>query len=150
MPYKYRVCSFFTLLLFVAACGGSDVVTGPASGTGNDSSSPPATDPSFAGDVSPIFATAGCTASSCHGGEAGGLTLGSSATSNFTNLVNVASSSAPAFLLIRPNNPTDSYLVMKLEGRQLSGGRMPLGGQALGSAQIATIRSWISAGAMND
>ena len=125
-------------------------MTGLDSGSGNDSSSTPSTNPSFAQDVNPIFAAAGCTASNCHGGGASGLTLGSSAASNFAHLVNVASSSAPTFLLVRPNNPTDSYLIMKLEGRQLSGGRMPLGGQALSTTQIATIKNWISAGALND
>ncbi len=138
------------VVAFAAACGGSDVVTGPE-GDGNPSDDPPPpTNPSFAQDVSPIFIAGGCTSGNCHGGGADGLTLTSSAATNYASLVNVPSSSAPSFLLVEPNDPTDSYLVMKLEGRQLSGGRMPLARQPLTSNEIATIRNWISAGALSN
>jgi hypothetical protein len=143
MYYHRRLYLSLSLLLVTAACGGSDVVTGP------DGDPPPAS-PSFAQDVSTIFTAGGCTAGNCHGGGAGDLTLTSSAATNYATLVNVTSSSAPAFLRVEPNDATDSYLVMKLEGRQLSGGRMPLAGPALSSNQITTIRNWISAGALNN
>jgi hypothetical protein len=132
-----RTVPILGIALVFAACGGSDVPTGP--------------DPqgaSFSQDVNPIL-VGGCSAGSCHGGGVGGLTLTASAATNYANLVGVQASSAPAFQLVNPNNATDSYVVMKLEGRQLSGSQMPLGG-ALSAAQITTIRSWIDDGAQNN
>jgi hypothetical protein len=138
------------LVLFAAACYSGDGLTGP-DGEGNPPDDPPpAPNPSFAQDVSPIFTAGGCTGTSCHGSGADGLTLTSSVATNYANLVNVPSSSAPAFLRVEPNDPTNSYLVMKLEGRQLSGGRMPQGRPPLTSSQIGTIKNWISAGAPNN
>lgn len=150
MARRGGILSFLALLALAAACGGSDV-TGPNGngGSGGDNTPPPA-NPSFLEDVNPIFTTGGCTAGSCHGGGSGDLTLSGSVSTDYANLVNVPSSSAPSFLRVEPNNARDSYLVMKLEGRQLSGGRMPLGRQPLSSNQIGTIKNWIDAGALNN
>ena len=137
-------------IALVTACYNGDALTGPdGEGTPPDSTDVP-TNPSFANDVTAIFTAGGCTATSCHGGGADGLTLTSSAATNYSNLVGVRSSSAPTFLRVEPGDPTNSYLVMKLEGRQLSGGRMPLGRPPLSNAQIGTIKTWISAGALNN
>jgi len=51
---------------------------------------------------------------------------------------------------VLPNNATDSYLVIKLEGRQSAGGQMPLGGAPLSAADLASIKNWINAGAQNN
>ena len=136
-------------LLAFAACGGSDVPTGP-DGAGNGSGgggAPPSASPSFSSEVNPIFTAKGCTAGNCHGGGQGGLTLTSSASSNYSNLVNVQSSD-PSFLLVEPGDAQNSYLVIKVEGR--AGSRMPVGGAALTSNQIQTIRNWIDTGAPNN
>jgi hypothetical protein len=48
---------------------------------------------------------------------------------------------------VQPGNPNDSYLIHKLEGTQNVGGRMPLGGTPLSTADIAVVRQWILNGA---
>jgi hypothetical protein len=143
MMHRSRAWTAAVLCLAVAACGGSDVTSPDA---GDDPGDPPVENPSFSLDVVPIFVAGGCTAGNCHGGGAGGLTLTSSSATSYANLVNVPSSSDDSFLRVEPGNPTDSYLVMKLEGR---GGRqtMPLGRAPLSTNQIGTIRNWITADA---
>ena len=49
-----------------------------------------------------------------------------------------------------PGDADDSYVVVKLEDRQKSGSKMPLGRPPLSSAQIQTLRNWITAGAKNN
>lgn len=128
---------------FVAACGPSDLPTGPTD-------QEPVDDPTFSGDVQGILVAGGCTAGNCHGNGAGGLVLTGSASANYGNLVNVPSDDAPNLMLVKPEDAQNSYLVMKLEGRQVAGSRMPLGRPALTNAQITTIRNWITAGAPNN
>ena len=106
--------------------------------------------PSFSQAVNEIFVRTGCTSGNCHGGNAGNLTLTSSSATSYANLVNVPSSAEPSWLRVAPNDSFNSYLVMKLEGRQSSGARMPIGGRALSATDLATIKSWIDAGAPNN
>jgi uncharacterized protein YjdB len=103
--------------------------------------------PSFSQVVNEIFVQTGCTSGNCHGGNAGDLTLTSSPATSYANLVNVPASAEPSLLLVKPSDSFNSYLVMKLEGRQSSGARMPIGGRSLSAADLATIKSWIDAGA---
>ncbi len=146
----------FCLCLTLAACGGSDAATGPIrpAVAGDDTPSPPG--PSFAQEVNQIFELHGCTAALCHGsgalsGHAGGdLTLTSSADENYANLYLVAAYGELEFLRVSPRDATNSYLVMKLEGRQLEGPRMPIGRAALSSTEIGLIRDWIDSGAPNN
>ncbi len=106
---------------------------------------------SFSGQVQPIF-NANCTGGACHSGKmpAQGLDL-SSVSVAFANLVNVASSQCPSTQRVLPMQPDSSYLVWKLQGSGpcYSGSRMPKG-TPLSSADIATIRNWIVAGAPNN
>jgi len=96
----------------------------------------------------------GPVCSSCHDGV--GTTLpGSqnltSAANSFAALVNVASSEVPALKKVKPNDPANSYLVQKVEGAAgIVGSQMPKGGPPLSQAQIDQIKSWISAGALNN
>jgi mono/diheme cytochrome c family protein len=103
--------------------------------------------PSFATDVQAIFANNGCIG--CHASDRGGLTLTDVASVSYANLVNVASPATGEIRVI-PNNANDSYLVKKLEGRQSAGAQMPAGGPPLSSADLATIKSWINQGALNN
>ncbi len=135
--------------LFVSACGGDDSPTGP-----EDNNPPPETrvikdSPSFATDVQEIFTRRGCTGGSCHGNGAGGLTLTSTASVSYGNLVNVASPTTGEIRVI-PGNAIDSYLVKKLEGRQSAGDQMPRGGAALDDIDLSNIRNWINRGATNN
>ena len=83
---------------------------------------------------------------SCHGVIANaGLDLRSP--QSYDNLVDVPSAQTD-LLLVAPGDPEASYLLHKLEGRGTT--RMPLFGPSLSEDQIATVRSWIAAGAQNN
>lgn len=95
--------------------------------------------------------TPSCSSAGCHSGPAGpGLPAGqdlSSVAASFASLVGIPSVQEPGTLRVNPGDAGSSYLIHKLEGTQTSGGRMPLGGNALSQATIAAIRGWIDAGA---
>ena len=92
----------------------------------------------------------------CHTGPTSsvlpsGLDLTSASVSH-ANLVGVASIWTPTVQRVRAGDAANSFLIHKLEGVVPGGGavpgqRMPLGGQPLSPATIATIRQWIDAGA---
>jgi hypothetical protein len=106
--------------------------------------------PSFSSVVNEIFVRRGCTAGNCHGNGAGGLSLSSRAATSYGSLVGVPSSDAPSILLVAPGSAANSYLVMKLEGNQVSGARMPIGGAPLSTTDLQAIKDWINAGAPNN
>jgi Ca2+-binding RTX toxin-like protein len=83
----------------------------------------------------------------CHNGSSAphGLILAEG--QSYDLLVNIASKEVPSLKRVEPGDPDDSYLVQKVEGTAAVGGRMPLNSTPLTDAQIALIRSWISAGA---
>ena len=142
-------------LLFLSAlvsvgCGDS---SSPTSSSGTTTTPPTSTrtvkaDPSFANDIQEIFNRTGCANGSCHGSAmAAGLNLQSGA--SYASLVNVTASSEPV-LRVSPSNADGSYLVVKLEGRQSVGSRMPLGGQSLDQTDLTNIKNWINRGAQNN
>jgi len=54
-------------------------------------------------------------------------------------------------VLVIPGDPESSYLVRKLEGRDINGLRMPRNGPPyLTDGQITVIRRWIEIGAPRD
>ncbi len=110
----------------------------------------PVTGPSFSQVVNEIFVRRGCAANGCHGRGAGELRLTTNAATSYANLVGVTASAEPAFLRVRPSDATNSYLVIKLEGRQNSGSDMPISGSPLSAADLASIKNWINAGAQNN
>lgn len=69
---------------------------------------------------------------------------------SYSNLVNAASTQEPGKTRVIPNDSTNSYIVIKLEGRQTNGGRMPLGRSALDANSIQNIKNWINKGAKNN
>jgi uncharacterized protein (TIGR03118 family) len=88
--------------------------------------------------------------SSCHTGVGGtlpGVMNLTSAAATATSLINVTSLSEPAFKRVLPGDPNNSYIIHKLEGTQLVGGRMPASGGFLDQATIDQVRAWIQAGA---
>jgi hypothetical protein len=68
--------------------------------------------------------------------------------------VGVASLEAPGLKRIDPGSSVSSYLVAKLEDKQVSvgggGGRMPLGAPPLDPIEIQVIRDWIDQGAQDN
>ena len=129
------------LCIFVSAC---------SSGGGGSNPPPPDNpieDPAFAADIQTIF-SASCALSNCHNASAqGGLVL--LAGQAYGQIVNVASFSEPGFKRVLAGNANDSYIVIKLEGRQAIGAQMPLGG-TLGATRIQNIKNWINKGAKNN
>ena len=83
--------------------------------------------PSFASDINEIFQRRGCSAGICHGAPSGqaGLMLTASAAANYAMLVDVDAASEN-FKRVLPNDANNSYIVIKLEGRQTVGSQMPL------------------------
>jgi hypothetical protein len=72
-------------------------------------------------------------------------------TDPYTALVGVPSRLRPGATLVIPGNPDDSYLIRKLEGRDINGVRMPQNGPPyLTAGQIRVIRRWIEIGAPNN
>ena len=126
-----------------------------AAGCGTSSPSAPSPTPSgvsFAQQIQAQILTPACT--SCHTDDgrtpSGGLNL--KAGSAYAALVGVASSSKPGATRVIAGNPSGSYLVQKLEGAaDIVGLRMPRNGPPfLSDAQVALIRQWIQAGALNN
>ena len=73
----------------------------------------------------------------------------------FANIVGVASVEKPTLLRIKPNDPTNSYLIQKIEGAAgISGARMPFGcpttQPCLDQATIDQVKAWVSQGALNN
>jgi len=132
------------LVLAGSACGDS---TGPG-----ENGREVLANPSFATHVNEILQRNGCAAGGCHGapnatGTARELTA--SAATNYTAIVNVAAVSE-TFDLVEPGNADDSYIVIKVEGRQTQGARMPLGGTPLDAIDVGNLRNWINNGAPNN
>jgi hypothetical protein len=75
----------------------------------------------------------------------------SSASQTYTSLVGKAASCG-SLLLVKPFEPTQSYLVNKLTGIGMCGGsRMPGGiNPNMSNSQIDIVRAWIGRGALND
>jgi uncharacterized protein (TIGR03118 family) len=94
--------------------------------------------------------------SGCHNGSnpAGGALPGSMdlrAGASFASIVSVPSIEQATLQRVKPGDPDNSYLIHKVEGTAgITGAQMPLGGPFLDQPTIATIRSWITAGAQNN
>ena len=117
----YAALVLVTSLL--AACGGSDGPTAPDNGGGGDRPAP-----------------------SCHGAaRSAGMDLRKGAARS--NLVGVTSTGDPTQTRVIPGDAQNSYIVMKLEGRQTAGSRMPLGGAPLDNIDLTNIKNWINKGA---
>ena len=133
----------------LGACGGSATgsSSSPTASTSTDTRTIQA-DPSFSSTIQEVFERRGCTGGACHGASTqAGLNLQRS--SAYANLVGVAATQEPITRVIA-GNPDGSYLVIKLEGRQNVGVRMPQTGAALDNVDLTNIRNWIAQGARNN
>jgi uncharacterized protein (TIGR03118 family) len=96
--------------------------------------------------------------SGCHTGIGTGLPGVQNLTAGhtFANIVNVPSIEKPTLLRIKPSDPTNSYLLQKIEGAPgIIGSRMPFGcgsgaNPCLDQATIDLVKTWISQGALNN
>jgi len=105
-------------------------------------------EPSFARDIQAIF-TANCSALGCHGNGSSSEGLSLEAGKSYLSLVNVPAAQEPGKMRVEPSNAANSYLVIKIEGLQTKGGRMPQGG-SLSGVKIGNIKNWINNGAPNN
>lgn len=109
-----------------------------------------APDPNSLSQIQADIFTPDCTGSGCHSGAgpAGGLLLTNGR--SFGYLVGVLSTESPQQLRVLPGDANNSYLIQRLEGSTpISTQRHPEG-EPLSNAQINRIRSWITAGAMDN
>jgi hypothetical protein len=108
----------------------------------------------FAENVMPIIGQR-CASGGCHGNVAPAADLDLTPAVAYENLMK-ASTQNPDVARVTPGNPTNSYLMTKLNGNGLMGLQMPLdptspsGTSPLSPDEIEIIRTWISYGAPND
>lgn len=81
----------------------------------------------------------------------GNLHMGSDMASAYAALVDQDSSSSKCAgkVLVVPEHPEQSLLLLKLSPNPPCGNRMPVGGMPLTAAQIALVRDWIAGGALD-
>jgi len=139
------------LILLAGGCGGgggTGLDDGNGNGNGGGGNREILADPSFSNVIQEIFNRRGCAGGSCHGSAAqAGLVLTSG--SAYGNLVDVQATQAAVKRVI-PGNANDSYIVVKVEGRQTFGERMPFGGSPLDAIDLANLKNWINQGAKNN
>lgn len=95
-------------------------------------------------EVLDIF-DARCAFAGCHAGSNPTGELDLSEEFAYASLVNQPSSGKSGALRVKPGNPAESYILMKLKGSPgIEGERMPRGSEPLSAEQIATIERWIA------
>ena len=126
------------LCLLLSACGSGDgFAIGGANGT---------LQPKFSSIQANIF-TPICE--QCHSGATAPRGLRLDAANSYALLVGVASSEQPGLLRVDAHNPSNSYIIQKLEGTPgIVGDRMPRFGPYLSPTTVDAIRQWINNGAM--
>jgi hypothetical protein len=137
--------------VFFVGCGGDGSSLGPdgtpeENGNGDNGNGNGAEKVTLAELSTEIF-TPKCAFAGCHGGAnpAGGMSLAADVIA--ADIVDVAATANAAFKRIDPGNPDDSYIVMKIEGRGITGRQMPPNATPLSAEEIEKIRSWIADGA---
>jgi hypothetical protein len=82
----------------------------------------------------------------------GGLHMGSDPAAAVAGLVGKQSTNSMCThqTLVVPGKPDESLFLQKLSPNPPCGSRMPVGGKVLPDDQLAMIRSWIAAGALDD
>jgi hypothetical protein len=132
-----------TILTGCAGNGAGLNANGAPIGSGNGSTGPLTADWQSIQDnvFTPIC-------SPCHsgGGAPRGLIL--DAAHSYSLLVGVPSSEVPVLDRVKPGDPDNSYIILKLTGAPgIVGGRMPLDQSPLPQSTIDVIRQWITNGA---
>ncbi|HXQ22955.1 MAG TPA: hypothetical protein VN812_14855, partial [Candidatus Acidoferrales bacterium] len=89
-----------------------------------------------------------CAIGTCHDAASATENLNLSAGAAFGQLINVPSAENPAMPRVDPGNPSNSFLLVKVQGPPPGeGSLMPLTGAPLSPDQIQLIRNWILQGA---
>lgn len=158
-----------TTLLLLALCGlsacagggSSDGGGGGGGGGGSSCRNPPTPTISLATNIQPILNQSCAVAAACHLGPGSGFG-DYSAGNAFANLVDVRALERPQQFRVRPGQPDNSYLVLKIgagpPGSSISGEIMPPGCPGAGrngavcpsADDIEAIRTWITECAPNN
>jgi methionine-rich copper-binding protein CopC len=101
--------------------------------------------PDFASIQSHVF-TPICSV--CHVGASAPEGLRLDASNSYHLLVGVPSTEVPGILRVKPGDPTNSYIIQKLQGTAAVGAQMPFGEAPLPASTIAVIAQWITDGAL--
>lgn len=132
-------------------CAGADAGTDTRTGvdTAPDAPYGDATACDFKTNIEPFFAS-NCAVSGCHVGSTptGNMSLATGFA--YSNTVEVPSIEITTLERVRRFDPDDSYLYMKITGKQAAGTSLmppPSTGTTLTDAQKAAVRCWIAAGA---
>ena len=137
------VCTAILVTGCVGNGDGLDANGNPLSSTSD--SSPASLSADFRSIQDNVF-TPICTR--CHSGAAAPEGLQLDAAHSYALLVGVPSAEVPGVVRVKPGDPTDSYLIQKLQGSSgIVGAQMPFGGPYLPQSTIDVIREWITAGA---
>lgn len=105
--------------------------------------------PSFEEDIQAMLVRAGCTASTCHGDGSGQGDLfldDDTPWENWNELVNQVSTNEPEFVLVKPFEPDESLLILRLEFRN-SALFPEENGNPITPVDLANLRTWIKQGA---
>jgi hypothetical protein len=87
--------------------------------------------------------------SKCHIGASAPEGLQLDAAHSYNLLVGVPSVEESNLLRVKPGDPDDSYMILKIEGAPgIDGGQMPLGETPLPQSTIDAMRLWVTNGAM--
>jgi hypothetical protein len=109
----------------------------------------PVANPALAQDIQTAIFNGSCALGGCHDATAAS-NLDLSQGNAYNNLVNVTSFQDATKKLVLPSDANNSYLVIKIEGNQTVGSRMPQNRSPLSNARIQTIKNWINNGAPNN
>lgn len=104
---------------------------------------------SFNKDVKSILAT-NCAESNCHAGTEPWMDLNLRLENSYENIVHHASKEVPGLRLILPFHPESSYLLQKIKGTRIKGGRMPYKRDPLSEKDISLVEEWIKQGAIRN
>ncbi len=127
-------------ILALTACSDKSTDTGTRStGAGTEDEAP-----SFA-TVRDEILVPSCGFSSCHGSGEAGLQIDNDMTADA--LVGVSSTQNPGKDLVLAGDPSQSYLIAKMEEDIFSTGDVMPPSGALSEERISTVRDWIAAGA---
>jgi hypothetical protein len=86
----------------------------------------------------------------CHGTKEKKAKLDLSEGESFKSLVNVPSKEDPTLMRVKPGDPEQSYLMLKLEHKTSEGSGMPkgfFGARSLSQKDLDAVRAWIAGGA---
>lgn len=134
-----RIFTILGLLLFIISC--EDQIVSECDSPAGDGI------PAKLSSIQAEVLSTDCATSGCHesGAQPPDLSLGNT----HSSLVNV-NATVSGKILVVPGNSSQSYLINKLTGENISGSRMPLAGSPLSPAIIDSIAAWIDAGALNN